>query len=189
MSTATTTLRSADLGQLRDVLMTQRAQRHDTVVPAALMHAEGGRVWVDGDRLEVLNDDGVTVVDSPRYDLTDVAIEGFSNYLNIPRAYLRRLHTEHVELFDQNVNGWLQHDTKMGGKYLVRLLRDGETGEGVVRAILTNGFRIIENLDVLVAALQGVQEAGANIQIRRCDLTDRRMYVALSAPDLSLIHI
>lgn len=185
MST-TTDVRSADLAQLRAVLETQRAQRHDIVVSAAHMHAEGGRVYVDGDRLEVLNEDGVSVVESPRYDVTEVATDGFSSKLNIPRSYLRRLHAEHVELWDQNVNGWLRHESKIGNKYLLRTLRDGQTGEGVARAVLTNGYRVIENLDVLVAALQGIAAAGVQVSIRRCDLTERRMYVSLTAPEVAV---
>lgn len=185
MST-TTALRAADLGDLAALLQTQRAQRFDTVVPAAFMHCEAGRVFIDGDRLDVMDEDGVHVVDSPRYDLTDVAIEGLSGYLGVPRQYLRKLAETHVALFDQNINGWLQHETQANRKYLVRILRDSEDGTGVVRAVLTNGYKLIENLDVLTAAIQGITEAGVEAKVRRCDLTDRRMYVTLSAPGVAV---
>jgi hypothetical protein len=186
---AITEYTTPDLLALREVLEGQRAQRYDVVAPAAHVHADGGRVYLEADRLVVEGgpNDG-HVFDQPRYDLTKVAIDGFAEKLNVPRSYLHRLATEHVELFDQNVNGWLQHDSKMGNKYLVRILRDAATGEGVVRSFLTNGYRLIENLDVLTAAVEGMNLSGklGNIVIRRCDLTERKMYVNIYSPDAAV---
>jgi hypothetical protein len=184
---ATTNLRSADLDQLREVLDTQRAQRVDRVVAAAHLHAEGGRVYLEGDRLTITGgaNDGAWV-DEPRYDLTDVAEDGVSEKFGIHRAYLRKLREQHVELWDENVNAWARHESMMGTKLMVRLLRDDTTGEGVVRAVLSNGFRTIENLDVVVAVLQGIRAAGIETTIKRCDLTERKMYVALNAPEVQV---
>lgn len=179
----------ADIMQLREVLEGQRAQRYDVVAPAAHIHAEGGRVYLEADRLTVTGgpEDG-RVIESPRYDLTTVAVEGIGDKLNIPRAYIQRLAAEHPDLFDQNVNGWLRHDSKMDNKYMVRILRDAATGDGVVRAFLTNGFKPIDNIDVLTAAVQGMNESGllGKLTIRRCDLTDRRMYVSVYSRDAAV---
>src|SRR3954471_7310862 len=186
MSTATA-LRAASLADLGKLLSTQRAQRFDTVVPASFMHSDGGRVYLDGDEVVVTGMDENGVTTSPRYyDLTEVAMEGISEKLGIPRAYLRKLAAEHVALFDQNVNGWLGHESRMGTKFLVRILREEGGADGVVRAVLSNGYKPIENLDVLTAALSGVREAGAEIIVKRCDLTERRMYVALAAPSVTV---
>jgi hypothetical protein len=46
-----------------------------------------------------------------------------------------------------------------------------------VRAFLSDGYKIIDNLDVLLAVLDGVRQAGAPVQVDGCDLTERRMYV------------
>ena len=51
------------------------------------------------------------------------------------------------------------------------------TGGGVARAFLSDGYKIIDNLDVLLAALDGVRASGFPVRIAGCDLTERRMYV------------
>jgi hypothetical protein len=42
---------------------------------------------------------------------------------------------------------------------------------------LSDAYRIVDNLDVLLAALDGIRQAGAPVTIEGCDLTERRMYV------------
>ena len=181
----TTTTRNADLPSLVDVLRTQRAQRHDVVVPASFITAQGGGLTIEGDEVTVLGEDGVSTV-RPLYSPTVVAEDGISEKLGIHRGYLRRLRAEHLPLWDANVNGWLRHESTSSAKYLVRTLRDSTTGEGVVRAMLSNGFKPVENLDVVVAALEGIADAGVEAVVDRCDLTDRRMYVTLHAPQVAV---
>ena len=78
-------------------------------------------------------------------------------------------------LYDANVNGWLAGD---GRRFLLRCLRDGTgNANGVARAFLSDGYKIIDNLDVLLAVLDGVRQTGFPVQIDGCDLTERRMYV------------
>ena len=48
---------------------------------------------------------------------------------------------------------------------------------GAARAFLSDGYKIIDNLDVLLAALDGVRGSGYPVQVDGCDLTERRMYV------------
>ena len=47
----------------------------------------------------------------------------------------------------------------------------------MARAFLSDGYKIIDNLDVLMAALDGVRNSGFPVEIDGCDLTERRMYV------------
>ena len=181
----TTTVRNADLPSIIEVLRGQRAHRHDLVVPASFIHADGGRLTVDGDDpFTVLDESGVTEAPAA-YSVTDVAEDGISGKLGIPRAYLRRMRTEHPDLWDANVNGWLQHDSRSDAKYLLRTLRDDDTQQGVARALLTNGYKPMESLDVLVAAMEGMREAGAAIELDRADLTERRLYVTMHSPDVA----
>lgn len=180
-----TTARNADLPTIVDVLRGQRALRHDLVVPAPFIRAVEGRLTVEGDSpVTLMDEDGVTEV-SPAYAVTEVAEEGIAEKLGIPRAYLRRMRAEHPSLWDENVNGWLQHESRSGAKYLLRTLRDEATGSGVARALLTNGYKPMESLDVLVAAMEGMREAGAQIQVDRADLTDRRLYVTMHSPEVA----
>src|SRR5260370_40449694 len=50
-------------------------------------------------------------------------------------------------------------------------------GAWVAWAILSDGYKFIDNLDVLLAALDGVRQSGVPVQVDGCDLTERRMYV------------
>ncbi|TCM42509.1 hypothetical protein [Kribbella sp. VKM Ac-2568] len=64
--------------------------------------------------------------------------------------------------------------------FLVRTFR-GSEGPGLTRALLSDEFKLIDNLDALTATLEGVRGAGVPIDIRGCDLTDSRMYVRIQA--------
>jgi hypothetical protein len=98
--------------------------------------------------------------------------------LGIPVAYLRRLRDEHLALYDANVNGWLEH--QLCWRLLIRVLR-GEDGDGIARAVLSERYRFVDNLDVLLAVLDGIRTAGADVEVRRCDLTERRMYLQIAS--------
>jgi len=52
----------------------------------------------------------------------------------------------------------------------------------VARAFLSDSYRIVDHLDVLTAALEGVRQSGVEVQVGQVDLTDRRMYVKVHAP-------
>ena len=185
MTEITTTARNTDLATIVEVLRGQRAARHDLVVPAPFIHATGGMLTVEGDSpVTVMDEDGVGDV-AATYSVTEVAEEGISGKLGIPRAYLRRMRTEHPALWDENVNGWLQHKSNEGAKYLLRTLRDEGSGKGVARALLSNGYKPMESLDVLVAAMEGMREAGAVVELDRADLTERKLYVTMHSPDVA----
>jgi hypothetical protein len=124
-----------------------------------------------------LTPDGVTMT-TGTYTPTEVCDDGLADKLGIPAAYLRRLRAEHPALYDANVNGWLARPDK---SYLVRCLR-GDRGGGIARAFLSSGYKIIDNLDVLMAALDGLRQSGVPAEIDGCDLTPRRMYVRVVSP-------
>lgn len=166
--------RHASLTDLVGVLRAQHAAKLDVVAPARDLRAVGGYLRVAGVGEARLTERGVdipSVVLRPTA-LADSAVAG---KLGIPVGYLRRLRTEHLGLYDANVNGWL--DTAPASRrFLIRALVDGEGG-GVLRGFLSDSFRIVDNLDVLMAALQGIREAGAQVEITEADLTESRMYV------------
>jgi hypothetical protein len=191
------TTRNATLGDLRDVLLSQQARKLDVVAPASKIRSEGGLLVVEGTEA-ILGPDGVTSADGV-YRPTVVADEGIADKLGIPIKYLRRMRDERPDIFDANVNGWLHgigdrmtadgrytptvHDPR---SFLVRTFRpDDEGSEGVARAFLSPRYRIIENLDVLTAVLEGIKASGVPVKIVSADLTDRRMYVKVSAPLVS----
>lgn len=209
MTVTTTTIRNAGLDEMVAILKEQQARKIDLVAPASSLRVKGGQLVLSG--LEALVEaDGVTDPNGT-YQPTEVFDEGISARLEIPRAYLRRLRQDRTDLYDDNVNGLL------GGRkplmrvaasgsgeavvvreavpadprtFLVRLFRGEETGQGVARALLSNRFARLDNLDGLMAMLAGITEAGiepGTLSFDRCDLTDRRMYVKVGAPQITAL--
>ena len=128
--------------------------------------------------------DGVTMT-TGTYTPTDVCDQGIADKLGIPAAYLRRLREHKPGLYDANVNAWLDGD---GRRFLLRCLRPATGGgPGAVRAFLSDGYKIIDNLDVLLAVLDGVRQAGAPVQVDGCDLTERRMYVRVVCEQVAVL--
>jgi hypothetical protein len=175
------TTRNASLAELAQLLRDQHAAKTDIVAPAAAIRADGARLVVAGAD-PVLSEDGVTMT-AGTYTPTDVCDGGLADKLGIPSAYLRRLRSQRPGLYDANVNGWLENDTR---RFLIRGLR-GQLGGGIARAFLSDGYKIIDNLDVLMAALDGVRQAGIGAQIDGCDLTERRMYVRVVAEQVQAL--
>ena len=180
------TARNATLGDLASILREQQARKVDIVTPAPALSSEGG-VWkVDGAD-PIITAEGVTS-SAGLYRPTKVADEGIAGRLGIPTGYLRRMREERPDLYDANVNGWLHGDgSEESGpdprSFLVRGFRvEGEAG--IARALLSDRYRIVDHLDVLTAALDGVRQAGADVEIEACDLTDRRMMVRIASPEI-----
>jgi hypothetical protein len=180
-STSTYGLRKADLGQLHAQLVDEHARKYDFVAPATALRAEAGRLIVAGSDTEI-SESGVTSYDG-RYQLNSIAVEGLAAKLDIPLGYLRRAQAKNLPLFDDNINGWFTHADNAGKRYLVRSLRGD--GDGLVRAFLSDRFRIVDNVDVLMATLDGIREAGVPVQIQSCDLTERTMRVRVVCEEIA----
>ena len=180
--------RNMDLDQLAKILHEESTRKLDVIAGAGAIRAAGGRLVLD-DTEPVLGADDVTM-SAGSYQINDVALTGLADKLAIPVAYLRRLHTEHPDLFDHNINGWLARTDR---RFLIRVLRGdtnggrdsgGDSGRdsGVVRAFVSDRYSRIDNLDVLMAALDGIRQTGVPVTVDGCDLTDRRMHLRLFSP-------
>ncbi len=180
MTTATTEFaRNATLTDLSAMLIEQQARKIDVVAPASAVRSRGGVLRIKG-MDPVLDDDGVTTADG-FYLPTAICDEGVADKLNIPLSYMRRLRNERTDLLDKNVNGWLKRDQR---SFLIRCFRGDDVRDGVARAFLSNRFAAYDNLDALLAALDGVREAGVEVNIAGCDLTERRMTVRVECPEV-----
>jgi hypothetical protein len=73
------------------------------------------------------------------------------------------------------------------GKLMLRLLKGDEGEEGVLRAALSNRFKIMDNLTVLLAVMEGIQRAGVNAVPSDFDLSDKRLYGRFEVPDLAVM--
>jgi hypothetical protein len=175
--------RNVTLGDLAALLRDQQARKVDIVAPAWAIRAANGQLLIDGAE-PVLGPDGVTMT-AGTYTPTDLCDQGLADKLGIPGQYLRRMRELKPGLYDSNVNGWLDGDAR---KFLIRCLRPGSgTGAGAARAFLSDGYKRIDNLDVLLAALDGVRSAGVPAEIDGCDLTERRMYVRVVCEQVAVL--
>ena len=179
--------RNATLADMVTILRNQRARRLDVVAPASAIHAYDGNLVIDH-TVSQLGADGVTSA-AGTYRPTAVADEGIADKLGISLAYLRRLRASRPDLWDANVNGWLHGDHLAGypaddRRFLVRLFQADGDGLGVARAFLSDSYKVIDNLDALMATLDGIRQAGTEVVFDGLDLTERRLYARVVAPGI-----
>ncbi|MGW0779111.1 DUF932 domain-containing protein [Streptomyces sp. NPDC002835] len=180
--------RNAGLQDLVNILQSQHDRKLDVIAPASALRAERGNLIIEGVPPQI-TDDGVTDVDG-MYRPTGVADEGIADKLRIPLAYVRRLRAEAPGLYDANVNEWLRLTPDR--RFMVRAMRSDETGEdgrpgmGIARAFLSDSYRLMDNVDVLLAALDGIKQSGHSVRVTGCDLTDRRMYVRVESEEVAV---
>jgi hypothetical protein len=198
MSTITTTTRNAGLEDMVALLKDQHARRIDVVAAASQLRMVDGMLRVKGSE-PMITEDGVTSTDG-MYVPNGVFDEGVAAKLSIPLTWVRKMRADVPDLYDTTVNRML-HGRKpliRGGEtvreavpgdprsFMVRAYR-GDDGPGVARAFMSDRYEIIDNLDVLMATLEGVQQAGVEVDIDGCDLSERRMYVRIVAPQLKAL--
>lgn len=176
------TTRNATLGELAEILQKQHDAKLDIVAPASKIRASFGNLLIEETRA-VMDDRGVAMY-SQAFNPTAVCDEGIAAKLQIPSSYLKRMREEHIALYDQNVNGWLEQDDR---SFLVRCFQDSDPdGHHIARAWLSDSFKMIDNIDVLTASLSGAKAAGIQLEVKKCDLTERKMYILLDAPSLQV---
>ena len=182
--TTATIARNADLEDFAKLLQDQQARKVDMVAPAKMLHMQDGVLHAQNRRTEIALE-GVTSHDA-EYTPTSIFDEGLAGKLGIPVKYLRRMRNEHVELYDANVNGWLQRDSN---SYMVRAFEDSD-GKGLARAFLSDSFKAIDHLDGLTATLSGIRDAGLSmdeISFEGCDLSERRMTVKIRSSKIAAL--
>jgi len=197
---------ASNMADFVKLLQDQKAQTLDLVAPASAITMEDGVLRVAQPDITTGDLDAPRIYPEGtyRYSVSEVADDGFSTRLLVPREFLRR--TRHGgrsgktnvaangQLYDALVNLSL---APQGNKpYLLRLLTgdvlDAEgrkVADGYIRAFLTNGYRAIDNFDVLVATLEGIRAAGINPASLQMvgELTERKMHVRIHAPEVSVM--
>ena len=203
------TTRNANLTDLLTLLQEQHTRKVDVVAPATAIRSVEGVLHVQGAE-QILSEEGVTTADG-RYVPTAVCDEGLAAKLDVPVSYLKRLREDRPDLYDANVNGWLHgrkakqrpipmpagegpmFETVREGvpadarSFLIRAFRGDDDGTGIARAFLSDRYAPIDNLDVLVSALDGIRDAGVEVNIDGGDLTERRMVVRVSCPQVTAL--
>ena len=212
MTTIQTTTRAATLQDLGALLQKEQADKFDINVDASAITAENGILIIQGAGFGA-EIEGFAA--EPALFRPTAIMDGqIAEKLGIPGGYLRKLRegkTEkgklvtppRIDLYDANVNGWLQGLNDQAGpvviggldpvpadprNFLVRTFRSTEGGVGIGRALMSDRYGVYDHLDMLMALLAGVKEfeqmTGTKVEVTSCDLSERRMIVRLDAPGL-----
>ena len=146
-------------------LQRQNAAKQDFIAPAAALS---------------LSDDGETFVmdhvgpkDSMSMNTTDLFHRQMGSALNIPAKYYDMMRLLKPELLAHNVNSWLASRDQ---SYMVRSM---DYGAGrVARALLSDRYRRIDNLEVASAVLPlfaGKEE----MEVVSCEVTENKLHIKI----------
>jgi len=113
------------------------------------------------------------IQDNRSFPITKSCHSQIADKLDIPFKYYRKMETESPELLVENVNTWLK---KSGKDFFIRGL-----GE-VVRAFLSDRYRVIDHLDILYCTLNELQAHEAEIQ--DCFLSETEMNIKVKSSKL-----
>lgn len=186
-----TQARNASLEDLVQMLTVQHDAQLDAVVPATKIRMLGTGML----EIPSMGMDG-PAGGSGYFRATDIFDEGLAEKLKIPLAYVRRLRSDYPSLLSRNVNDWLQGSFREnepepeGRKFLVRTFTDTRApdgGPGIARCLMGDGYRVIDNLDVVTAALSGIRDSGADAYVEKAQITDRRMSVDVVCEQIGVI--
>lgn len=192
-----TNTRNANLQDLVALLQNQQPLKVDAVVPATKMRARDGLIVVK---------EGMAVFGEAVLRPTDIFDSDLADKLGIPVKYLRRMRAERPDLYDANVNGWL-HGTgipPLGGivepgaagfdesvvaadprSFFVRAFSEpGSEEPGIARSLQSDRYSPVDNLDVLMAGIAGINESGVETEFVAADLSERRMVAKFAAPSV-----
>lgn len=185
MTSIQTDARHETLEGLVDVLKAQQDPRLDAVVPATNLRSQGGVIHVAG----------LSVFGAAELTPSEDADSHIAGKLGIPVQYLRKCHASAPDIYDANVNGWLHGagDERPfytaprnpdGRKFLVRAyVAPGET-EGRLRALFSDKYGIVDNLDALMAVVAGINASGEQVEVVEANLSERQMTVSFAAPGI-----
>ena len=107
------------------------------------------------------------------YRTTDLARRQLAEKLGIPLMYFQRMEKHKKRLLEDNVNTWLQDSDE---ERLVRIL------DGNVRAILSNRYRRLDNVDLCEAVLPLLCKL-PGARFASCELTETKLYLKVIAED------
>lgn len=117
------------------------------------------------------------ISETTRFNMMRGAHRQFAQKLDIPEKYYDRL-LLHPEAWAFNLNWWFEREPK---RLFVRTFQERGGASGIIRAVLSERYRAIDHLDVVISALEELRKL-SGIQIESCDLTEERMYLRVSHP-------
>ena len=134
---------------------------------------------VDSRTLSAVSDYGgsikIQIPDYASYELTQYAHNQMADKLGIPRKYYdRMLVAGKSELLAANVNAWIGEKEKR----LVRIQ------DGVIRAILSDRYKVMDNYDLVFLALEEFKKK-ETVRILKATVTETMLYI--KAVDTTLL--
>lgn len=178
-----------DLGSLVKELESQKLRKKDLIVPSTSLKMIEGKLALtdskpDKELFNLLSNSGITISNNSQtdyFDITDSCHAQISDKLGIPGRYYERLRKEAVDMLDYNVTEWLN---RKPANYFLRSFVDNNGGNGIARAFLSDRFKVIDHLDILITALEAIRQSDQKVIIDSADLTEQKMYVRFIAPDI-----
>lgn len=110
------------------------------------------------------------------FPVNEYAHGQLASRLNIPKKYYDRMRQEAPMLLDQNVGHWFLQKPER------RMFR---TLDGYIRAVLSDRYRRLDDIDMLQQAILPVFEETPGLQVQVCALTPERMHIVAYLPGLT----
>lgn len=130
---------------------------------------------VSGKDMLMLNDSSLSVKGIGEFEVNDFAHGQVASKLNIPKNYYDNM-SAIPDLRSHNVNAWLDANTK--NKYFVRTL------DNKARAFLSDGFRPIDNYDLMVSFYPVIKDLLH--EVKTCAISEKKMYLQVTFPKMEM---
>lgn len=178
-----------DLQGLVKELESQKIRKRDLIVPSTALSMEDGRLALRDDDasdqlVSLLSKAKIAIsptTTNEYLDVTESCHAQISDKLGIPGRYYERLRNEAVDMLDYNVTEWLKRKQT---NYFLRTFISNYGDYGIARAFLSDRFKVIDHLDILITALEAIRQSDKKVIIESADLTEQRMYVRFIAPEI-----
>lgn len=196
------TVRKGSLEDLYNELEAQQDNKRDLIVPARDLWSRDGLVAV---RNGGLNGGLLELAASPVFDTGTVAKLSRTGR-PLGRAFIRGLREDgRTDIIDSVYNGLLHGNSALGipgdqRRFFLRTFNPGTVDLrgaddeqvrddlGYARALLSDSYRPIDNWDVMLTVIKGLRAAGFSSHVvRQADLTDDRMYLRVSVPQINAL--
>ena len=142
-----------DLGEVLQELKRQQAEKRDYISPSSSLSLRpDGRTLAMGEK---------------NFSTTDLFHRQVASTLNIPSKYYDLMQREKPALLAENVNEWMATKDQ---NYMVRSL------SGVARALLSDRYRRIDNLEVAGAVLP-LFAGVPGMQVMSAEVTSQKLYL------------
>lgn len=159
--------------KLIEKLEEQKNRKRDLIVPASKIK------MTDNLNIEVINNNALGSAEF--FAPNDLMETQLGDRLKIPRGYYQSMKSNLPHLLTENVNEWLKFNGSK--KYLLRTFTNGEE-MGTARAFLSDRYNLIDNYDVLTAGLEAIHKMNVNVEIRRAEVSETKMYLHVVCPEI-----